>query len=80
MALNPYYDSLERLYDAGKITAAQVHAAVQKTGWNITYADFYAIASPKEPAAALDLLKADVAGGKITTENYQTITGTAYSA
>lgn len=77
-ALNPYFDSLMRLYSAGKITTAQVHSAIYR-GWNISYADFYAIVSVKEPDLAKTMLRTDVANGEITPEQYEAITGEPYS-
>jgi hypothetical protein len=79
-AMDPYFDSLMRLYSAGRLTAAQVHAAIYKPGWNISYADFYAIVSTREPELAKSMLRTDVANGELTPAEYEAITGEQYVA
>lgn len=79
-ALDPIFDSLYRLYSAGKITAQKVHSAIYYPSWGFTHEEFYIIVSTREPEHAKSMLRQDVVNGEITPAQYEAITGEPYTA
>ena len=75
--MNPYFDSLKRLYP-NILSASQAFNAI---GLNlITPAEFYNLVNPVEPETATTYMKQLVTDGVITESEYEQITGEVYSA